>query len=48
LSIARLLRPLVDRMGDSGTLLDGKEMSGVIEESVPRGGVYGPREGKGG
>jgi len=48
LSIARLLRPLVDRMGNSGTLVDGEEMSGVIEENLPRGGVYGPREDGGG
>jgi len=38
LSIARLLRPLVD----------GEEMSGVIEENVSRGVVYGPREDRGG
>lgn len=44
LSIARLLRPLVEHLGDGGTLLDGEETSTVIEAKVPGDFVYGPRE----
>ena len=44
LSIARLLRPLVEHLGESGTLMDGEKMSAVIEEKLPNGIVYGPRE----
>lgn len=47
ISIARLLRPLVEHLGDGGTILDGKELCGVIEGRVGSRVVYGVREGKG-
>lgn len=46
LSAARLLRPLVEHLGPTATLLEGKELSKVIEEFVPLGIVYGPRVDK--
>lgn len=43
-AIARLLRPLVDKVGNAGTLLEGKELSRVIQRNIPVGSVvYGPR-----
>ena len=47
LSTARLLRPLVDHLGSQGTLINGKDMSRVIEDNGFRGLVYGPREDPG-
>ena len=43
LSAARLLRPLVEHLGPRATFLEGKELSEAIEEFVPKGVVYGPR-----
>ncbi|KAL9045425.1 MAG: hypothetical protein Q9214_001528 [Letrouitia sp. 1 TL-2023] len=45
LAIARLLRPLVDVLGDSGTAMSGKEISEKIGEQkeFEQGVVYGPR-----
>ena len=47
LSTARLLRPLVDHLGSQGTLIEGKDISRVIEDNGIRGLVYGPREDPG-
>lgn len=47
LSTARLLRPLVDHLGSQGTLIEGKDISRVIEDNGVRGLVYGPREDPG-
>ncbi|KAL2041509.1 hypothetical protein N7G274_005891 [Stereocaulon virgatum] len=47
LSIARLLRPLVEYPGPRAALLKGKEFSQAIEEHVPLGVMYGPREDRG-
>lgn len=47
ISTARLLRPLVEHLGPSATFLEGKELSEAIEQHVPRGVVYGPREDQG-
>ena len=44
LSTARLLRPLVEHLGPRATLLEGKELSKAIEEFMPNGIVYGPRQ----
>ena len=44
LSTARLLRPLVDHLSDQGTLVEGKDISKVIEDHGVKGLVYGPRE----
>ena len=41
LAVARLLRPLVGRLGDSGTLLDGNATSDAVHRAG--GLVYGPR-----
>ena len=41
LVIARLMRPVVERLGDSGTLLDGATMSRAMH--LEDGLVYGPR-----
>lgn len=45
LAIARLLRPLVEVFGDTGTFMTGKEMSSVISQikKFQDGVVYGPR-----
>lgn len=43
LSTARLLRSLVDKLGDSGTVLTGEEISQVIQSRVAGDVVYGPR-----
>ena len=47
LSTARLLRPLVDHLGSQGTLIEGKDISRVIEDNGVRGLVYGPRDDPG-
>lgn len=46
LAIARLLRPLVDVLGDSGTAMSAKEISERIDEQdrFRQGVVYGPQE----
>lgn len=46
LSTARLLRPVVNDLRTSGTMLTGKELSQVIdnEKDFGEGIVYGPRE----
>ena len=44
LSTARLLKPLVEHLGPRATFLGGRELSDAIEEFVPGGVVYGPRE----
>ena len=41
LVVARLIRPVVEREGDSGTLLDGATMGRAVH--VDDGLVYGPR-----
>ena len=41
LVVARLMRPVVERLGDSGTLLDGATMSRAVH--LDDGLVYGPR-----
>ena len=41
LVVARLMRPVVERLGDSGTLLDGATMSRAVH--LEDGLVYGPR-----
>ena len=41
LVVARLMRPITDRLGDSGTLLNGIEISRAVH--VEDGLVYGPR-----
>ena len=43
LSTARLLRTLIDYLGPSGTILDGKQLSQAITPNVAGGVVYGPR-----
>lgn len=43
LSTARLLRSLVTHLNDSGTILDSKEICGVLGRSHQDGVVYGPR-----
>lgn len=43
LSTARLLRSLVEKMGDSGTVLTGEEISRVIQQAGAGDVVYGPR-----
>ena len=47
LSTARLLRPLVDHLGSQGTLIEGKDISRVIEDNGVSGIVYGPGEDPG-
>ena len=47
LSTARLLRPLVEHLGSQGTLIEGKDISRVIEDNGVMGLVYGPREDPG-
>lgn len=47
LSTARLLRPLVEHLGSQGTLIEGKDISRVIEDNGVTGLVYGPREDPG-
>ena len=44
LAIARLLRPLVDTLGDTGTAMSGKELSDEISKSrqYEKGVLYGP------
>ncbi len=42
LSIAQLLRPLVDNLGSSGMLLQGKEISQFLDRDGTSGVVYGP------
>ena len=46
LAMARLLRPLVDVLGDTGTAMEGKDLSKKIAEnpSYKGGVVYGPRK----
>ncbi|KAL9608984.1 MAG: hypothetical protein Q9167_006216 [Letrouitia subvulpina] len=46
LSVARLLRPLIDILGGSGTAMSGKEISEKIAEyrRLEQGVVYGPQE----
>ena len=41
LVVARLMRPVVERLGDSGTVLDGATMSRAVH--LEDGLVYGPR-----
>ena len=45
LAIARLLRPLVDVLGDTGTIMTGKEISKKVSKAkdFQDGVVYGPR-----
>ena len=45
LAVARLLRPLVDTLGDTGTAMSGKELSEVISksQSYQNGVLYGPK-----
>ena len=47
LSTARLLRPLVDHLGSQGTLIEGKDISRILEDNGVRRLVYGPREDPG-
>jgi hypothetical protein len=47
LSTARLLRPLVDKLGSSGTILNGEEVSRAIQEIDGCDVVYGPRDVEG-
>jgi hypothetical protein len=48
LSTARLLRPMAEDLGHSGTVLKGKELSQVITRREGKGGVvYGPRNVEG-
>ena len=42
LAIARLLRSVVDTLGDSGTLLTGEEISEAIRKSGKSEVIYGP------
>lgn len=46
LATARLLRPLVERLGASGTLLEGAAIGRAV--GANRGLVYGPRVGEAG
>ena len=47
LSTARLLRPLVNGLGDRGTLVRAKELSPNLQKRYRSGLVYGPRTVKG-
>ena len=49
LAIARLLRPLVDVLGDTGTIMTGREISNQISKAgdFSDGVVYGPRKNEG-
>lgn len=47
LSLARLLRPVVEELGDGGTFLGGREISEVLKKKKKVGServVYGPRK----
>lgn len=46
LSTARLLRPLVHRLGNKGTLFEGKDISKLLVIYGVEGLVYGPRDDK--
>ena len=43
LSTARLLRSLMDHLGSSGTLLDGKQLGQALSPRAASGLVYGPQ-----
>ena len=43
LSIARLLRPLVEDLGPSGTLMSGEKISQALEMRHTAGLLYGPQ-----
>ena len=47
LSTARLLRPIVDGLGATGTLVRAKELSPSLQKRYRTGLVYGPRVDKG-
>ena len=47
LSPARLLRPLIDSLGDLGAYMSGQGLSQAIQRPRPGGLVYGPRNMEG-
>ncbi|KAL8672247.1 MAG: hypothetical protein Q9168_003270 [Polycauliona sp. 1 TL-2023] len=47
LAIARLLFPLFDVLGNEGTMLDGRELAGVIQSRSGAGLLVGPMENLG-
>lgn len=46
LSTARLLHPMIDFVGNSGTVMGGKDLSAAIQKGYPGGVVYGPQDFK--